>query len=650
MSLSTLRYSRTGIPIHPTTVESKKATMTAEDTTTITTTTTTSSSMIASYGSPKSPFKAHPSLLQRAYLRGILYKPGDLVFLAKLIAHITWALVRVHCIELPYLIVTRFRYPTRNHPLGWSWLLTVAMAIIRNAGPLLKTVGHLRFCGLIVDPSMTLLSFFIRHIKVEKSVQFKVHLETLLMYERASLAQVRQDLKKAGASDDAINPSLEYLLSMHPHPSASVPGKQPRLANIPEEVGAIENDGTYTLKGEWIEAIARPNDPRPRSKVVILYLHGARRVGPGTRIFSVDYRMAPEHPFPAAIHDALAAYIYLTEPKHQALRLDKTRSSIDNVPVDPRDIVVGGDSAGANLAAAFMLYMTNYVQPVTEPKFILPHATLLISIWADVTSSLPAAGDLDGYCYCPHSIGTSPFDRKAFMEFTKFNLGANYVIGDVHTVPNARNAFGDERRWLWYQHLAQHPLVSPVHRANVSGATNTLIHTGTHDRLLDDNRLYAHRLGLANPDKMTRIEVYEHMIHVHHAMSFLPEAHVAATNIARFIHRSKHLQQKILKTQQEDATEITVAQADTQLALEQKEQEQQQEQQYHQHKDEIKAPHKMYTPLFMRPGMTRNKMPDNVEWVLVKKDGKEVAKDEGWPMSVLLKAWPKVEPIQHVEE
>lgn len=106
----------------------------------------------------------------------------------------------------------------------------------------------------------------------------------------------------------------------------------------------------------------------------------ARDVGPGTRVFSVDYRMAPEHPFPAAIHDAFAAYLYLTEPTHAALNLDKRSSAMHHVPVDPRDIVVGGDSAGANLAAAFMLYMAQYVQPSTEPQYILPHATLLLSV------------------------------------------------------------------------------------------------------------------------------------------------------------------------------------------------------------------------------------------------------------------------------
>ncbi|KAG0027846.1 hypothetical protein BGZ81_005256, partial [Podila clonocystis] len=483
MSLSTLRYSRTGTLIspNPPSIDSSYVDL-AE----------TPSSPIPNQPVLKPTPKRYPppSLLQRAYLRGILHKPKDLVFLLKIITLVIWSMIRLHCLELPFLIVTRFRYSTKHHPIGWTWFMTLAMAFIRRVGPLLQTVGQIRFVGLFIEGTLPIQGLFMRNVKVEKSVIFKVNLDALLRPERATLAQVRQMLREKGASDDEMNPSSEYLHSMHP-PSC---GPNARVANMPEEVGVLDKDGNYQLKGEWIEALVDPKKPdtRPRSKTVILYFHGgghvllspashrnflsrlARDVGPGTRVFSVDYRMAPENPFPAAIHDAFAAYLYLTEPTHAALNLDK-RSAAHHVPVDPRNIVVGGDSAGANLAAAFMLYMAQYVQPSTEPQYILPHATLLLSVWGDVTSSLPAANNMDCYCYCPGPLGNSPFDKKAFLEFNRLSIGANYVIGDVDTVPNPRNALGDDRRWLWYKHLSQHPLVSPVHRANLSGATNTII-------------------------------------------------------------------------------------------------------------------------------------------------------------------------------
>ncbi|KAG0096919.1 hypothetical protein BGZ93_003772 [Podila epicladia] len=638
MSLSTLRYSRTGTLIQPNLpfIDSSYVDLVES-----------SSPPTPNHPVLKPTPKRYPSpsLLQRAYLRGILHKPKDLVFLLKVFTLVTWSMIRLHFVELPFLIVTHFRYSTKHHPIGWSWFMTLAMAFIRRVGPLLQTVGQLRFVGLFVEGSLPIQSLFTRNVKVEKSVAFKVNLDALLRPERATLAQVRQLLRDNGASDDVMNPSSEYLHSMHPRSH----GPNARVANMPEEVGVLDDYGNYQLKGEWIEALVDPKKPdtRPLSKTVILYFHGgghvilspashrnflsrlARDVGPGTRVFSVDYRMAPENPFPAAIHDAFAAYLYLTEPTHAALTLNK-RSASHHVPVDPRDIVVGGDSAGANLAAAFMLYMVHYVQPSTEPQYILPHATLLLSVWGDVTSSLPAANNMDWYCYCPGPIGNSPFDKKAFLEFNRVSIGANYVIGDVDTVPNPRNALGDDRRWLWYKHLSQHPLVSPVHRANLSGVTNTIVHTGTHDRLLDDNRLYAHRLGLANPDRLTRIEVYRDMVHVHHVMAIFPDAHVATANLARFVARSKHLQD------QQELRGVSLWDADAEAEREQRENRG--------NSGQEKQGMEVQATSFLHPNMVRNKnKADNVEWVQVEQGGKEVAKDEGWPMSVLLKVWPPAE-------
>ena len=102
----------------------------------------------------------------------------------------------------------------------------------------------------------------------------------------------------------------------------------------------------------------------------------------------VDYRLAPEDPFPAAVHDIYAAYLYLTQPDHPAITLCNSGSSSSTysphhhvtTPVLPKDIVLAGDSAGAGVAVAFQLYMRDYVQPSVEPKFEMPPVTVLISV------------------------------------------------------------------------------------------------------------------------------------------------------------------------------------------------------------------------------------------------------------------------------
>jgi acetyl esterase/lipase len=98
----------------------------------------------------------------------------------------------------------------------------------------------------------------------------------------------------------------------------------------------------------------------------------------------LEYRLAPEDPFPATIHDAYAAYLYLTQPNHESITLiqDDVNCKHHTAPIDPRDIVLAGDSAGAGIAIAFQLYLRDYVQPSVEPKPEMPPVTVLMSVSA----------------------------------------------------------------------------------------------------------------------------------------------------------------------------------------------------------------------------------------------------------------------------
>lgn len=103
----------------------------------------------------------------------------------------------------------------------------------------------------------------------------------------------------------------------------------------------------------------------------------------------LEYRLAPEDPFPAAIHDTYAAYLYLTQPDHEAITLidDGVKSMHHSAPIDPKDIVLAGDSAGAGVTIAFQLYMRDYVQPSVEPKYEMPPVTILLSVCATTALS-----------------------------------------------------------------------------------------------------------------------------------------------------------------------------------------------------------------------------------------------------------------------
>ncbi|HEX4112631.1 MAG TPA: alpha/beta hydrolase [Stellaceae bacterium] len=195
------------------------------------------------------------------------------------------------------------------------------------------------------------------------------------------------------------------------------------------------------LKGEWIEPSAPDHAARQRC---ILYFHGGAYVAmsPQTHrsltsrlalwsnasLFALDYRLAPEHPFPAALEDAVAAYRALIAAS-----------------VDPSRIALAGDSAGGGLALALLLALRDGHDP-------LPAAAILFSPWTD----LAATGE--------SIIANNASDAMFFGSWV---------------APEARHYLGDTR--------ATDPLASPVY-ADLTGLPPLFIQVGDSEVLLDDSR------------------------------------------------------------------------------------------------------------------------------------------------------------------
>lgn len=194
---------------------------------------------------------------------------------------------------------------------------------------------------------------------------------------------------------------------------------------------------TAPVEGEWTgyRKDAMPQTPEPAnlseqqkyeelmkettSNVTIMYLHGGAMylLDPATyrpvtsrlaketggRVFSVRYRLAPQNPFPAALLDALMAYMTLLYPPPEA----------PHAPVPANEIVFGGDSAGGNLCTALLqllLQIRRSAPPGTIPRIRfhgkdreipLPAGLALSSPWLDVTRSLPSLETLAKYDYLP---------------------------------------------------------------------------------------------------------------------------------------------------------------------------------------------------------------------------------------------------------
>jgi len=199
----------------------------------------------------------------------------------------------------------------------------------------------------------------------------------------------------------------------------------------------------------------------------------------------VEYRLAPEHAYPAANEDCLAAYRWLLE---QGVR--------------PGRIIIGGDSAGANLALMTLLALRDAREP-------LPAAAFLLCPW-DV-----AAFDAESYS---SRARLDPLnDRKSFQ------LSARYFFGD-----GAGNA----------EKLA-------LGRQDLRGLPPLLIQVGDHEVILDDARRLAEHARQAGVE--TTLEVWDGMWHVFQAFaSLVPEARSAVRSIGAFARR--HLEASEART------------------------------------------------------------------------------------------------------
>jgi acetyl esterase/lipase len=225
---------------------------------------------------------------------------------------------------------------------------------------------------------------------------------------------------------------------------------------------------------------------------VVLYLHGggyvigsprthrelAGRIAreAGARVLVIDYRLAPEHPFPAAVDDAVAAYRWLLAQG-----------------VSPERIVVAGDSAGGGLALATLLALR-------DAKLSLPAAGVCISPWVDLAGegdSMTTKAELDPMV-----------QREPLLRMSAWYRGETDV---------------------------RHPLVSPLH-ADLAGLPPLLVHVGSAETLLDDALRLEARARAADVD--ISCEVWDDMIHVWHAFApLLPEGAEAVARIGEWIRK-----------------------------------------------------------------------------------------------------------------
>jgi epsilon-lactone hydrolase len=270
--------------------------------------------------------------------------------------------------------------------------------------------------------------------------------------------------------EHAMGPSeidaVRALLSSKPRPVGWIERRQ-RIEEVgsarpPAEDIKLERVDIAGLPGEW--SIAPGSD----ASRVLLFFHGGgycsgsilshRRLvteagrAAKARTLAIEYRLAPEHPFPAALDDAFSAWNFLRKNGVAAAH-----------------IVVGGDSAGGGLTVALI----NRLRDAGEP---LPGCAWLISPWTDLTLSGSTLATKDS---------VDPIIHKAYLA----------ELVDAYLPPAV------DRR---------DPRVSPLY-ADLSGFPPMLIQVGACETLLDDSTRFAAVAGAANT--AVTLEIWPDMIH-----------------------------------------------------------------------------------------------------------------------------------------
>jgi epsilon-lactone hydrolase len=249
---------------------------------------------------------------------------------------------------------------------------------------------------------------------------------------------------------------------------------------------STERVGAGGVPAEWISA------PGANPAVVMLYLHGGGYVlgsmrthrvmlghlarASGCKVLGLDYRLAPENPFPAPVDDTLAAYRWLLVQGY-----------------DPQKIVLAGDSAGGGLVVAALVAM----RYVGEP---LPAAGICLSPWVNMEAT--------GRSFLTNANSDPSVAKERILR-----MAGLYLAGKS----------------------PQAPLASPIH-ADLRDLPPLLVQVGSIETLLDDVKALTERAQAAGV--AVECEVWEDMPHVwQHFAPILPEGQQAIVRIGEFVRK-----------------------------------------------------------------------------------------------------------------
>ena len=199
------------------------------------------------------------------------------------------------------------------------------------------------------------------------------------------------------------------------------------------------------------------------------------------KVYAIDYSLAPENPFPAALNDAVESYKSLLRMGYKS-----------------KNIFIGGDSAGGNLSIVTILKL----QEINEP---LPSKVFLLSPWADLTGE-----------------GSSIRENSLSDPYLSYDDWLNTAKSMKKTV----------EEWYAPNQDCRNPMISPIF-ANFKNFPQTLIQVSNIEILFSDSITISN--NLKNNNNGVKLSIYKNLPHVWQIFGFLPESKKAINEISDFL-------------------------------------------------------------------------------------------------------------------
>jgi acetyl esterase/lipase len=307
--------------------------------------------------------------------------------------------------------------------------------------------------GRTMDPKAQLVGEFVKSIRVPGYFP--------------PLPELRQQLRTMVTLMDEPAPPLARVEDIRiPGPASALPARVYDASEVRRQAAPVV---LYFHGGGWVQGDLETH-------------HGlCARIASrsGAVVIALDYRLAPEHPFPAAVDDCLASYRWL-------------RAHAGELGVDPSRVAVAGDSAGGNLAAVVS-------QQAALAGESVPACQVLIYPAVDFALDTPS----------------------------------HHELADAHIIPR------DRIEWYANQYVPAaadrlDPRAAPLRAADLSGQPPTLVITAGFDPLRDEGHAYAERLRAAKVDVVDH--EYPGQIHAFVSLTkAIPQGLTATTEIAEYL-------------------------------------------------------------------------------------------------------------------